>query len=58
MHVLVPGNWTVKRGHKLVTQIENEIYSALPDSQLFTHLEALSDPDAMDDVNFGNSAGK
>jgi cation diffusion facilitator family transporter len=58
MHVLVPGNWSVKRGHKLVTQIENEIYSALPDSQVFTHLEALSDPDAMDDVNFGDSAGK
>jgi cation diffusion facilitator family transporter len=58
MHVLVPGNWSVKRGHKLVSQIENEIYSALPDSQVFTHLEALSDPDAMDDVPFGNSAGE
>ena len=55
MHVLVPGSWSVKRGHKLVTQIENEICMALVDSQVFTHLESLSDPDAMDDLPFGNS---
>ncbi|HEX7555944.1 MAG TPA: cation diffusion facilitator family transporter [Leptolinea sp.] len=55
MHVLVPGSWSVKRGHKLVTQIENEITVAMEDSQVFTHLEALSDPDAMDDVPFENS---
>ena len=55
MHVLVPGSWSVKRGHKLVTKIENEICAALEESQVFTHLESLSDPDAMDDVPFGNS---
>jgi cation diffusion facilitator family transporter len=54
MHVLVPGNWTVKRGHKLVTQIEKEIFAALEDSQVFTHLESLTDPNAMDDIPFGN----
>jgi cation diffusion facilitator family transporter len=58
LHVLVPGNWTVKRGHKLVTKIELEISNALEDSQVFTHLEALSDPDSMDDVPFGNLANK
>lgn len=52
MHVLVPGNWTVKRGHKLVTQIENEISNALADSQVFTHLESLSDPASMDHLPF------
>jgi cation diffusion facilitator family transporter len=55
MHVLVPGSWSVKRGHKLVSMLEKEISSALQDSQIFTHLEALSDPDSMDDLPFGNS---
>ncbi len=55
MHVLVPGNWTVKRGHKLVTQIEKEIYAALADSQVFTHLESITDPEAMDDFPLGIS---
>ena len=53
MHVLVPGNWTVKRGHKVTSEIETEISRALADSVVFTHLEALSDPIAADDVLFG-----
>ena len=53
LHVLVPDNWTVKRGHKLTSEIEAEINRALADSVVFTHLEALSDPIAADDVLFG-----
>lgn len=52
MHVLVPGSWTVNRGHQLVTQIENELNRAIEDSEVFTHLESLSDPDSFDDVPF------
>jgi divalent metal cation (Fe/Co/Zn/Cd) transporter len=48
MHVLVPGNWTVTRGHKLATHIEDEICATLADCQVFTHLESLSDPKSMD----------
>ena len=55
MHVLVPGNWTVKRGHKYVTQIENEISKALAESEVFTHLESLSDPASMDHLPFENN---
>lgn len=58
MHVLVPGNWTVDRGHQLVTQIENEISSAIADSVIFTHLESLSDPASYDDQAFGSSESK
>lgn len=50
MHVLVPGNWTVEAGHQYVTQIENEISAAIPDSMVFTHLESLSDPASFDDA--------
>lgn len=44
MHVLVPGDWTVLRGHRLLEQIEGEIRAALPAMSVFTHLEALNDP--------------
>ncbi len=44
MHVLVPGDWTVQRGHDLVEQIEAEIRAAVPFSHLTTHLEPIEDP--------------
>jgi divalent metal cation (Fe/Co/Zn/Cd) transporter len=49
MHVLVPGDWTVHRGHQLLESIENEIRHVVPDSTIFTHLEALDDPISWDD---------
>ena len=50
-HVLVPGNWTVQRGHELLDKIEADIRAALPDSVIFTHLESLDDPASWDDEN-------
>lgn len=44
VHVLVPGDWTVKRGHKLLDQIESDIRHAVPGALMFTHLEPLDDP--------------
>lgn len=44
MHVLVPGDWTVQRGHDLAEQIEAEIRAAVPYSHLTTHLEPIEDP--------------
>ncbi|HEX6289586.1 MAG TPA: cation diffusion facilitator family transporter [Herpetosiphonaceae bacterium] len=49
MHVLVPGSWTVQRGHDLCEEIELSINRALPDSTVMTHLEPLEDPVAWDD---------
>jgi cation diffusion facilitator family transporter len=43
-HVLVPGDWTVQRGHELLDKIEAEIHRAVTDSTVFTHLESLDDP--------------
>jgi cation diffusion facilitator family transporter len=43
-HVLVPGVWSVAKGHKLVSEIEKEIEDLIPNSFLFTHLESLGDP--------------
>jgi len=44
LHVLVPGDWTVQRGHQLVERIENDIRNVVLDSTIFTHLKPLDDP--------------
>jgi cation diffusion facilitator family transporter len=49
VHVLVPGEWTVQRGHELLERIEGDIRQALPDTTVFTHLESLDDPASWDD---------
>jgi cation diffusion facilitator family transporter len=49
MHVLVPGTWTVHRGHELCEQIERDIIAQLPKSTVFTHLESLDDPRSWED---------
>lgn len=49
VHVLVPGDWTVQRGHELLEQIEGDIRGALSDAVVFTHLESLDDPASWED---------
>jgi len=49
MHVIVPGDWTVKRGHELLERIEADIRRAVPKTLVFTHLEPLDDPASWDD---------
>lgn len=49
VHVLVPGDWSVQRGHDLLEQIEDEIRAAVPGSSVFTHLEPIEDPLSWDD---------
>jgi divalent metal cation (Fe/Co/Zn/Cd) transporter len=50
VHVLVPGQWTVQRGHHLLERIEADVRQALPGVTVFTHLESLDDPASWDDV--------
>lgn len=51
-HVLVPGHWTVQAGHDLCDKLELEIATALPRSDVLTHLEPIEDPKAWDDQGF------
>lgn len=44
LHVLVPGEWTVQRGHDVVEDIEAGIRSVVPLSHMTTHLEPIEDP--------------
>jgi len=49
VHVLVPGEWTVQRGHDVVEEIEAAAQERFPGVQLTVHLEPLEDPRAYDD---------
>jgi cation diffusion facilitator family transporter len=50
MHVLVPGRWTVKRGHDLSEKIEQELADALQgNTTFFIHIEPSEDPASFQD---------
>lgn len=55
VHVLVPGEWTVQRGHDLCEEIELAISRALPGTNVMTHLEPLEDPVSWDDEELDRS---
>lgn len=44
LHVLVPGDWTVRHGHDLLERLEADLRRALPELTVFTHLEPIEDP--------------
>jgi cation diffusion facilitator family transporter len=49
-HILVPGGWTVQRGHDLLEQIEEQVRGAVPNSVVDTHLEPIEDPVSWEDT--------
>lgn len=57
LHVLVPGEWTVQRGHDLLEEIEAELRAAVPNATVFTHLEAIEDPLAWEDQELERKPG-
>lgn len=56
MHVLVPGDWSVHRGHQLLERIEADIRAAIPNVTVLTHLESLDDPASWDDITLDRPA--
>ena len=52
LHVLVPGDWSVQRGHDLCEQLEEEIAAMLSHTDVFTHLEPIEDPTSWNDQTF------
>jgi cation diffusion facilitator family transporter len=49
-HLLVPDEWTVKKGHDLSHEIEESIFAAVSDVAVFIHLEPLRDPASFEDM--------
>jgi cation diffusion facilitator family transporter len=55
VHILVPGSWTVQRGHNLLERIEREVRGTFDSTTIFTHLEPLEDPESFADQNLDRS---
>lgn len=49
-HVLVPGTWSVQRGHDLLERLEEEVREVVPNCTVFTHLEPIEDPVSWEDT--------
>ncbi len=50
LHVLVPGDWSVTRGHDLCEEIETAVSATFIGASVTTHLEPREDPRAFDDT--------
>lgn len=50
VHILVPGEWTVQRGHDLLEEIEAAMRAAVPHISVLTHLEPVGDPVSYEDI--------
>jgi len=57
VHVLVPGNWSVQRGHDFAEGIEEEIRGVFGQATVFTHLEPIEDPVSFDDTQLDRPEG-
>jgi len=50
VHLLVPGSWSVLKGHRLAEKIENQVRATIPGANIVTHVEPVEDPISMDDA--------
>lgn len=50
VHILVPGEWSVERGHSLLEELECDVIKQLPGTIINTHLEPIGDPAAENDL--------
>ena len=55
IHVLVPGNWTVQRGHQTLERLEADVRQVLSNVTVFTHLEPLGDAASWQDTALDRS---
>lgn len=44
VHLLVPGDWTVKRGHDLADELSDAVSGVLHGAHTFVHIEPIEDP--------------
>jgi cation diffusion facilitator family transporter len=56
VHILVPGSWSVQRGHNLLERIEREVRATFASTTVFTHLEPLEDPESFADQSLDRMA--
>ncbi len=57
LHVLVPGEWTVQRGHDFVEEVEAALRETFSAATIDTHLEPIEDPVSFADLELDRSGG-
>ncbi|MCB0858868.1 MAG: cation transporter [Solirubrobacterales bacterium] len=55
VHVLVPGDWSVKEGHDLLERVEEDLRTPFEQATVFTHLEPIEDPLSFEDTGLDRS---
>ncbi len=55
VHILVPGNWTIQKGHDVVDELELEICKSFPKMNVTTHIEPVEDPKSLRDISLDRS---
>ena len=51
VHLLMPGTWSITKGHDLAERLEGDLRKALPGLIILTHLEPDDDPASWKDVD-------
>ncbi len=51
VHLLVPGNWSVRKSHSMAEQLENRVVQTIPNTNIVTHIEPIEDPISMKDAS-------
>jgi cation diffusion facilitator family transporter len=51
VHLLVPGNWSVRKSHSLAEQFERKVGETIVNANIVTHIEPIEDPVSMEDTS-------
>ena len=50
VHLLLPGDWSVRQSHQLAEEIEEKVRAAVPNTNIVTHLEPSDDQVSLQDA--------
>jgi len=56
VHLLVPGDWSVRKGHLLAEQVEKQVIETITNANIVTHIEPVEDQLSMDDISIVRDA--
>jgi cation diffusion facilitator family transporter len=51
VHLLVPGEWSVRKGHTLAEQVEMRVLETISNVNIVTHIEPTGDPLSLQDAS-------
>lgn len=51
LHLLVPGKWSIQKGHNLAEIVERDIRKVIPHVTVFTHTEPIDDKKSHEDIS-------